>query len=304
MEVISIKNLSYTYNPKTPFSKLALNGVDLNIEEGEFLGIIGPTGCGKSTLIQHFNALIKPQAGEVNILGTDTKEKKADLRALRAKVGMVFQYPEYQLFSDTVFNDVAFGYKNFFLSGKKKLLKKREDKISKQENRRLLKQEIEIAVKEAIAMVGLDYEEIKSRSPFEISGGQKRRAAIAGVIVTKPQILILDEPTAGLDPAGKKEILSLMHTLHKVCSHTVIMISHDMDEIARNCTKIAVMNEGKILGMFKPAELFADAAKVNEFGLDLPTPVKIARALNKEGFNIPENIFLESVLAEVLARQL
>lgn len=286
MEAISIKNLSYTYNPKTPFSKLALDDISLSVEEGEFLGIIGPTGCGKSTLIQHFNALIKPQKdAEVNILGTDVKAKKADLKALRSKVGMVFQYPEYQLFAETVFNDVAFGYKNFFNSKKNKLSA----------------QEIEAAVKEAITMVGLNYEEIKSRSPFEISGGQKRRVAIAGVIVTKPQILILDEPTAGLDPLGKREILNLIHSLHKLCSHTIIMISHDMDEVARNCTKIAVMKEGRVLGVYPPEKLFINAERIKELNLDLPTPVKIARALNEKGFNIPENIFLESgIAAEIL----
>ena len=286
--VISLKNLSYTYNPKTPFEKKALNNVSLEIERGEFLGIIGPTGCGKSTLIQHFNALIKPQEGEVFILGVDVKKKKSDLKTLRSKVGMVFQYPEYQLFAETIFDDVAFGYKNFFNSKK--------NKISKEE--------IEEAVKEAVTLVGLNFDEIKNRSPFEISGGQKRRAAIAGVIVSKPEILILDEPTAGLDPVGKREILELLHLLHKNCSHTIVMISHDIDEVARNCTKIAVMQSGEILDIESPKVLFQNSEKINKLNLDLPNPVKIAKALNKRGFNLPENIFLESELALEISKVL
>ena len=222
MQIIS-KGLTYTYNPKTEFKKTALNGVDLEINEGDFFGIIGQTGSGKSTFIQHLNGLIPVQngtltVGEYNLSSGVKKDKKA-LKTLRSKVGMVFQYPEYQLFAETVYDDVAFGIKNFFPT--------------------LSEEEVEASVENALTLVGLNYNEVKNKSPFELSGGQKRRVAIAGVLVTKPEVLILDEPVAGLDPNGKKQLLKILHDIHFKSVKTIIIVSHDMDEVCENCNKFA-----------------------------------------------------------------
>ena len=232
---IDVHDLTYTYSPKSPFATKALNGVNLHISEGEFFGIIGHTGSGKSTLVQHLNALIKlpkaqkrykkprakkgrtpPPESIITVGKYDLSQKKCDWQALRADLGMVFQYPEYQLFAETVEADVAFGLKNF--------------------RKGLTEEEIKSAVRDSLIAVGLDYEEIREKSPFDLSGGQKRRVAIAGVIVTKPRILVLDEPAAGLDPMGKREMMRLLHSLHGDWCKTVIIVSHDMDEVAENCT--------------------------------------------------------------------
>lgn len=282
---IDIKNLTFTYSKKSPFATKALKGVNLHIGEGEFFGIIGHTGSGKSTLVQHLNALIKlPQAGkryrkkrvkkgspapelpEITVGQFDLSSKKCDFKSLRASVGMVFQYPEYQLFAETVFADVAFGLKNF--------------------NKNLGKEEIEKAVRDSIEMVGLDYTEVKDKSPFDLSGGQKRRVAIAGVIVTRPGILILDEPAAGLDPLGKKEIMELLHKLHREWCKTVIIVSHDMDEVAENCTRAAVIADGEVVMCDKPDRLFAKHDRLLSLGLDVPLTVKICRGLEKYGIQI------------------
>ncbi|MDE6558075.1 MAG: energy-coupling factor transporter ATPase, partial [Clostridia bacterium] len=233
---IDVQNLTFTYSAKSPFATKALKGVNLHISEGEFFGIIGHTGSGKSTLVQHLNALIKlpkaskhykkprvkkgqtpPPESKITIGNFDLSSKKCDWQSLRADVGMVFQYPEYQLFAETVEADVAFGLKNF--------------------KKGLSKEEVQQAVRESLTAVGLNYDEIHDKSPFDLSGGQKRRVAIAGVIVTKPKILVLDEPAAGLDPLGKREIMRLLHSLHGDWCKTVIIVSHDMDEIAENCTR-------------------------------------------------------------------
>lgn len=282
---IIIENLTFTYSKKSPFATKALNGVNLKIEEGEFFGIIGHTGSGKSTLIQHLNALIKlPQAEKkyrkkrvkkgrpqpvlpaISVGQFDLTNKKCDFKALRASVGMVFQYPEYQLFADTVFNDVAFGLKNF-----KKNLKP---------------EEIEQAVKDSIEIVGLYYNEVKDKSPFDLSGGQKRRVAIAGVIVTRPQILVLDEPAAGLDPKGKNEIMELLHKLHREWCKTVIIVSHDMDEVAENCSKVAVISNGSVFACDAPAKLFRRADELTALGLDIPLTAKIAKELKNYSIEI------------------
>ena len=222
---IVAKGLTYTYDPKSPFASHALNGVDLTIEEGEFYGIIGHTGSGKSTFVQHLNALIRLTGGSLRVGDYDLADKKCKFIELRSKVGMVFQYPEYQLFAETVEKDVAFGLKNF-----------RKD---------MGEEERAAAVREALETVGLSYAEMEGRSPFELSGGQKRRVAIAGVIVTKPEVLILDEPAAGLDPLGKQELMELLHRIHGGWCKTVVIVSHDMDEIAENCTRAAVFSEGR-----------------------------------------------------------
>ncbi|MDE7076527.1 MAG: energy-coupling factor transporter ATPase [Clostridia bacterium] len=282
---IDISNLTFTYSAKSPFATQALKGVNLHISEGEFFGIIGHTGSGKSTLVQHLNALIKlPQAqkhykkprvkkGQTPppqsslVIGKyDLSKRKCDWRNLRADVGMVFQYPEYQLFAETVFADVAFGLKNFRPG--------------------LSKEEVQQAVKESLEAVGLNYDEVQDKSPFDLSGGQKRRAAIAGVIVTKPKILVLDEPAAGLDPLGKREIMKLLHSLHGDWCKTVIIVSHDMDEIAENCTRACVVSNGQIVACDKPEGLFKRAEELQSLGLDVPVTAKICTELSALGLDL------------------
>lgn len=295
---IAVSELNYTYSKKSPFAKKALNGVNLKIEEGEFFGIIGHTGSGKSTLIQHFNALIKlptaekkyrkkrvkkgspaPVISRISIGQFDLSDKKCDFKSLRASVGMVFQYPEYQLFAESVFADVAFGLKNF--------------------NKKLVPEEIELAVKSSIEIVGLDYEEIKDKSPFDLSGGQKRRVAIAGVIVTRPQILILDEPAAGLDPKGKNEIMELLHKLHREWCKTVIIVSHDMDEVADNCTRACVISEGKVFAVDTPHGIFSRADELYALGLDVPLTAKLERGLADYGVKIDSDCTVEDFVRKV-----
>ena len=273
---VDCENLSYTYNAGSPFAAPALNGVTLRIEEGEFFGVIGHTGSGKSTFVQHLNALIKlPSVGKKRnknknnepackliVAGYDLTNKKTDFNRLRSDVGMVFQYPEYQLFAETVFDDVAFGLKNFMPQ--------------------LSQEERETAVREALETVGLSYEEIKDKSPFELSGGQKRRVAIAGVIVTKPKILVLDEPAAGLDPLGKEQVMSLLHDIHKDWCKTIIVVSHDMEEIAENCTRAVVFSGGNAVRVGTPKELFS-CEDISLLGLDVPFVAKVAAELNKGG---------------------
>ena len=279
------EHLSHVYNPASAFETYALHDVSLEICSGDFFGIIGHTGSGKSTFVQHLNALLKVPSAEkkykekkrkkgetisskitLKVNGYDLTDKKTDFKALREKVGMVFQYPEYQLFAETVFEDVAFGLKNF----KKGLTEK----------------ETEEAVREAIERVGLSYDEVKNRSPFELSGGQKRRVAIAGVIVTKPEILVLDEPAAGLDPLGKGEIMSLLHDLHCSWCKTIIIVSHDMDEIAENCNRAAVFSEGKSVALGAPKMLFRDTKRMTELGLDVPFTAKLVDALKEKNMQI------------------
>lgn len=282
---IDIKNLTYTYSKKSPFASKALKGIDLHIDDGEFFGIIGHTGSGKSTLVQHLNALIKlPQAQKhykkpkvkkgqpapvlpaITVGKYDLSQRKCDFKSLRASVGMVFQYPEYQLFAESVFADVAFGLKNF--------------------KKGLPQEEIEQAVKESIQAVGLDYDEVKDKSPFDLSGGQKRRVAIAGVIVTKPEILILDEPAAGLDPLGKQDIMKMLHSLHEKWCRTVIIVSHDMDEVAENCTRAAVISGGQVIMCDSPARLFKRENELLSLGLDVPLTAKLCGELSKGGIDI------------------
>lgn len=276
---IIIKNLSFTYSKGTPYQKKALEDINLQINEGDFLGIIGHTGSGKSTFIQHINGLIKPQEGSIEIFDiklTPDKRPKVNLKALRSQVGMVFQYPEYQLFADTVEKDVAFGPKNLGLSN----------------------EEIKERVRQAIEMVGLDYEAVKDRAPFELSGGQKRRVAIAGIIAMRPKMLILDEPTAGLDPYGKEQILNLIKHLKEHCSPTIVVISHDIDEITRFASRIVVFNDSHIVYDEPMQQLFRHSRQLQEMGLDIPRAVKIANALKYKGYDIKDDI----VSAEDLLR--
>ena len=280
MQIVA-KGLTYTYDAKSPFAAQALRGVDLTIDEGEFFGIIGHTGSGKSTFVQHLNALIRLTGGELRVGEFDLADKKCDLRALRRRVGMVFQYPEYQLFAETVEKDVEFGLKNF----QKELSD--ADRAS--------------AVAEALETVGLDYESVRGQSPFELSGGQKRRVAIAGVIVTKPEVLILDEPAAGLDPLGKKELMELLHAIHGGWCKTVVVVSHDMDEIAENCTRAAVFEKGKVAMCGAPADIFRRADELAEMGLDVPVTARCARILRERGIDVDTNFTCDDFAEKAIA---
>ncbi|MDD7350669.1 MAG: energy-coupling factor transporter ATPase [Clostridia bacterium] len=278
---IVVKNLSFTYGTGTAYQKKALDDINLVINEGDFVGIVGHTGSGKSTFIQHINGLIKPQEGEVqvfDILLTNAKKPKPDLRRLRGSVGMVFQYPEYQLFEESVYKDVAFGPKNLGLTD----------------------EEIKVRVKEAIELVGLDYDKVKDRAPFELSGGQKRRVAIAGIIAMRPKVLILDEPSAGLDPYGKEQILSLITRLKKDVCPTIVVISHDIDEITRFASRIVVFNESKIAYDIPMAELFEKEEELTAMGLDIPTAVKIKKDLAKKGIDLQGTIVNENDLEKAI----
>ena len=279
---IVTENLSYTYSEKSKsLAVQALKGVSLTVEEGEFFGIIGHTGSGKSTLIQHLNGLIKvgKDKGRIIIGDFDLTDKKCDFKALRAKVGMVFQYPEYQLFAETVRDDVAFGLKNFFPS--------------------MTAEETESAVRSALEIVGLDYVKVKDKSPVDLSGGQKRRAAIAGVIVTRPEILVLDEPVAGLDPQGKREFTELLHRLHGSTVKTVIIVSHDMNFVAENCTRVAVMSEGRLHALGTPEEVFSKRGELVELGLDEPVTAYLSDALRAAGKEIECDLTVQGFIDAV-----
>ena len=282
MQIVT-KDLVYTYSPKAKdLSVKALKGVSVTINEGEFFGIVGHTGSGKTTFVQHLNGLIKLEknSGSIVIGDFDLGNKKCDFKALRAKVGMVFQYPEYQLFAETVKDDVAFGIKNFF------------PKISEQER--------EDMVRSAIEMVGLNYDKIKDKSPFELSGGQKRRVAIAGVIVTRPEVLVLDEPVAGLDPKGKKEFLELLHYLHGNIVKTVIIVSHDMNIVSEHCTKACIFSGGEIEFVGTPKEIFSRYEKVEELGLELPVTAYLTRALASKGVIIDNDFTVDGFVSAFL----
>lgn len=277
--MIDIRGLSYVYNPKTPFMSRALDDISFAIDEGDFFGIIGSTGSGKSTLVSHFNALIRVQknSGTVLVDDMDLSAKRIDLDKLRAKVGMVFQYPEHQLFDDTVEKDVMFGPKNLGLP------------VDEQRAR----------AKAAIELVGLDYETIKERSPFELSGGQKRRVALAGVIAMRPEILVLDEPTAGLDPKAKRAVLELVKSIKSECP-TVVMISHNMDEVAEYCNKIAVLDKGALRGVYTPRELFSNRDILSDCGAELPLVTEIAARLFEAGVDIAPDILTEDELIDAI----
>ena len=276
---IKIENLTYVYMPKTPFEKKALDNVSLEIEDGEFLAVIGHTGSGKSTLIQHLNGLLKPASGKIYVDGTDITDKDTKLVDIRKKVGLVFQYPEYQLFEETIAKDIAYGPTNLGLN---------EDEILRR-------------VKKSMEMVGLDYDEYKDISPFELSGGQKRRVAIAGVIAMEPNVLILDEPTAGLDPAGRDDILEQIKFLHEKYNMTIIFVSHSMEDVGKLAEKIIVMNDGHIEIQGKPKEVFREIDTLERIGLAVPQVTYLMRELKRKGFNVSEDIFtVEKAKSELL----
>ncbi len=276
---IKIENLTHIYMPKTPFEKTALNNISVEFKEGEFTALIGHTGSGKSTLIQHLNGLLKPSSGKILIDDIDITVKKANLTTIRKKVGLVFQYPEYQLFEETIEKDIAFGPRNLGLS---------EEDISKR-------------VKRAMNIVGLEYDLYKDKSPFELSGGQKRRVAIAGVVAMEPKVLILDEPTAGLDPKGRDEILGQIKKLHNEYNMTIILVSHSMEDVAKLAERVIVMNNGEIIIDGRPSEVFKNIEELESVGLAVPQVTYLIRALREKGFDISENIItIEQAKKELL----
>ena len=266
---IRIENLKHVYNKNTPFETIALDDINIAIEKGEFIGLIGHTGSGKSTLVQHLNGILKPMSGKIIINGLDITDKKVKLREVRQKVGLVFQYPEHQLFEETVYKDVAFGPINLGLS---------EDEIDQR-------------VKEAIVWVGLNFDEVKDKSPFELSGGQKRRVAIAGVVAMKPDVLILDEPTAGLDPKARDDILEQIKNLHDEYKMNIILVSHSMEDIARLVDRIVVMHKGKVALIGRPKEVFEKAELLENLGLGIPQITTLMNRLKKVGIPVRNDIF-------------
>ena len=265
---INFKNVSFVYGEKTPFEKLALDSIDLTIKKGEFVGIIGHTGSGKSTLIQHFNGILKHTSGDVFIGDMNTKDKELAKSGLRYKIGLVFQYPEYQLFEETIEKDIAFGPKNMGLS----------------------EAEVTERVKEAMELVGLDYEAKKDKSPFEISGGQKRRVAIAGILAMKPDILILDEPTAGLDPKGGDELFFQIKRLYEKNNITIVLISHSMEDVAKLVNRIIIMKNGRIHLDKNTKEAFSDVDGLKKVGLNVPQITELMDILRKKGHHFSKNI--------------
>ncbi len=277
--IIDIKNLNYIYNPNTPFEKKALDNVNISINEGDFIGLIGHTGSGKSTLVQHLNGLMKPTSGTIIVDGINTSEKGVSLREVRHKVGLVFQYPEHQLFEESVYKDIAFGPKNLGLD---------DEAIDKR-------------IMDAMELVGLDFESLKDRSPFELSGGQKRRVAIAGVIAMKPKVLVLDEPTAGLDPYGRDEILDEIKDLFKKEGITIILVSHSMEDVARLVDRILVMDKGRLVMDDTTREVFKRAPELEKIGLGIPQITKFMRRFKEKGNDIDDDILtVEEAKEELL----
>lgn len=277
---VEIKQLSHTYSQGSPFEFAALKNIDIAIEDGDFVGIIGHTGSGKSTLIQHLNGLLIPTSGTVVVDGRDIfAQKKAELISLRHRIGLVFQYPEHQLFEETVYKDIAFGPKNQGLDDS----------------------QVEKRIREAILMVGLDFDEVKNKSPFELSGGQMRRVAIAGVLAMEPSVLILDEPTAGLDPSGRDSILRQIKTLHESKGITVLLVSHSMEDIGKLVKKILVLSQGEVVFYDQPAKVFAEIETLEKIGLAVPEITYLMRRLKVKYPQIRDDIFtVEAAKAEVL----
>lgn len=277
---IEVENLTYIYNPGSPFETKALEDVNVEIKSGEFVGLIGHTGSGKSTLVQHLNGLIKPTSGKIVVNGIDITDKTVKLSDIRRKVGLVFQYPEHQLFGETVLEDVGFGPRNSGLPD--------EDVVQR--------------VREALAHVGLDYETLKDQSPFELSGGQKRRVAIAGVLAMRPSVLILDEPTAGLDPQGREEILAEIKQLHDEGGITVVLVTHSMEDVARLVDRLIVMEKGSIALDGTPVEVFAQVERLKEMGLGVPEITELMYELKSHGLDVNTDILTVEEAEEEIIR--
>lgn len=279
--IIEVKNLTHIYGSETVFEKVALRDINLKIGKGEFIGLIGHTGSGKSTLIQHLNALVKPSEGNVFLNGRDINTDKSKLKEVRQKVGLVFQYPEHQIFEMTIFKDVAFGPENMGLN---------EDEVNER-------------VKEALSLVGMD-ESYYNKSPFELSGGQKRRVAIAGVLAMKPEVLVLDEPTAGLDPYGRDEILNNIKKMHEKLGITVVLVSHSMEDISKLADRILVMNKGKVEFFDKPGVVFNNTKRLTEIGLNAPQISLLMDRLCDEGLELPREIYTIDEAVNILSKVL
>ena len=277
---IEVKNISYVYMPKSPYERLALDDVSITIPEGKITAIAGHTGSGKSTLIQHLNGLISPTSGSVLVDGVDIAAKGQAARAARRSVGMVFQYPEHQLFEETVEQDIAFGPKNYGLTP----------------------EEVKERVRFAMDFVQLDYEEYSQRSPFQLSGGQMRRAAIAGVVALKPKYLVLDEPTAGLDPKGREELMQRILKLHRQEKNTIVLVSHSMDDIAKFADNVVIMNRGRVLMEGTPREVFVREDFIRQAGLDVPQITNIVKALKAGGMDIPSDIYTMDEAVDAIVR--
>ena len=279
---IQVKNLKHIYEKGMPTESVALEGVSFEVEDGELLGIIGHTGSGKSTLLQHLNGLLKPDEGTIVIGGVDITAPGVSMVEIRKRIGLVFQYPEYQLFEETVAKDVAFGPRNLGLADS----------------------EIEERFREALELVGLDYEDMKDRSPFELSGGQKRRVAIAGVIAMRPEVLILDEPTAGLDPKAHKDVLKMIEDVHGKTGNITVLVSHNMADIANLSDKVLVIDSGRVVTMGTPEEVFSKRDELSSVGLDLPPITCLTEALRERGFKIRETILSVEDAADEIAEYL
>ncbi len=275
--IIRVDNLTHTYGLNTPFCRNAVDGVSMEIYKGEFLGIIGHTGSGKSTLIQHLNGLLQPTGGTVSLGGKDIWADPKKIRDVRFRVGLVFQYPEYQLFEETVYKDIAFGPKNMGLDAK----------------------EVDRRVRSALAFAGLG-EEMLDKSPFDLSGGQKRRVAIAGVIAMEPEVLILDEPSAGLDPAGRKSLLGNIRSYHQKSGATVVMVSHSMDEVAENVDRIIVLANAGVVMSGTPHQVFSRAQELLDVGLNVPQVTQVAMALVRQGVEIDPAVYTVADLRRAL----
>lgn len=282
MSLIEINNLMHIYSPGLPFEKKAVDDISLKIEENEFIGLIGHTGSGKSTFIQHLNGLLKPSSGEIIIDGTKVDKSGSNLTDLRKKVGLVFQYPEYQLFEETIERDIAFGPRNLDIS----------------------EEEVQERVKASMESVGLDYKTYKDKSPFELSGGLKRRVAIAGVLAMEPKVLILDEPTAGLDPRGRDEILSEIKNIHENRKMTVILVSHSMEDVAKIAERVIVLDKGKVFLDGEPREIFRNEDKLLGVGLGIPQITSLMRTLKKRGLDINEDAITVEEAKESLKKYL
>ena len=274
---IEISHLTHLYNPGTAMERKALDDVNITINDGEFVAFIGHTGSGKSTLIQHLNALIKPTSGKILLDGEDINADKSKLKAIRQKVGLVFQYPEHQLFEMTVFKDVCYGPKNMGLSD----------------------EEIKSAAEKALNLVGLD-QSFYDKSPFELSGGQKRRVAIAGILAMNPRVLVLDEPTAGVDPRGRDEILGAIDHMHKETGITVILVSHSMEDVAKYADRIVVMNNGHVALTGTPKEVFSHVSELEEMGLAAPQTSYVMKGLKDNGLNVPQDVYTVEEATDVL----
>ena len=275
--ILQVKDLTHTYGAGTPFQRSAVEHMSFDVNEGEFLGIIGHTGSGKSTLIQHLNGLLQPTAGEILLRGKNIWAEPKKIREVRFKLGLVFQYPEYQLFEETVYKDIAFGPANQGKTG----------------------DELDYAVREAAKLVGIRDDQLE-KSPFELSGGQKRRVALAGVLAMEPEVLVLDEPTAGLDPAGRENLMANIRDYHRNKGKTIILVSHSMDEIARNVDRILVLKNAHVLMQGTPAEVFARGEELLSAGLDVPQITRIAMELKRRGVDIDPAVYT----VEALERQL